>query len=77
MENHLHSFKDLFAQLGLANDEAAISAFLRAHAGLAPEIALSDAPFWSPTQAQFLCAQKAADSDWVDVIDHLDTALRG
>ena len=52
METTEHSIPALFAQLGLANDEASIQAFIRAHSPLADTVALHSAPFW--TQADGL-----------------------
>ena len=54
MDMSLHRFTELFAQLGLASDEASIRGFIKAHAPLAPDFALAEAPFWSASQAAFL-----------------------
>lgn len=70
-------FHDLFAQLGLPCDEQGIADFLRNHSPLAGSIKLSDAPFWSPAQAVFLREALLQDSDWAELADQLNIALRG
>lgn len=76
MDNTFHPLRDLFKQIGLGSSPKEIDAFLRAHAPLAEEIALPDAPFWSPTQAAFLRESLATDSDWAGMTDVLSAALR-
>jgi Protein of unknown function (DUF2789) len=44
----MHHFSDLFAQLGLPNDEYAIQRFIASHARLSSDFLLADAPFWTP-----------------------------
>ena len=53
MEKPIHALKDLFAQLGLPNDAAAIDAFIKAHSPLAETVKVADAPFWTTAQAAF------------------------
>lgn len=76
MEHQHHHFCELFAQLGLPSGEADIALFLRQHAPLPPEIHLSEAPFWTPTQAGLLREKKQEDADWAELVDQLDAALR-
>jgi len=76
MDTPLHRFHDLFSQLGLPSDEAAIQQFIATHAPLAAEIALADAAFWTPAQAQFLREALAQDADWAELVDQLNAALR-
>lgn len=76
MEHPDHPFSELFEQLGLAADEASIKAFLEQHAPLPPEMALYQAPFWNPAQAEFLYTALEEDADWAEVVDHLDASLR-
>lgn len=76
MEHHFHDFSELFAQLGLDNRPEEIERFLYRHAPLAGEVALPDAPFWSPTQAAFLREALAEDGDWSEIVDMLNLALR-
>jgi hypothetical protein len=70
-----HPLSELFAQLGLSNAPQEIEAFIAQHP-LAAAIALVDAPFWSPAQAQFLRESLEQDADWVEAVDHLDALLR-
>ncbi len=77
MEPAIHRFSELFAQLGLPNDPAAIRQFLTAHTPLSNDISLPDAPFWSPAQASFLREALLQDSDWAELADQLSEALRG
>ena len=76
MDTSIHRFTDLFAQLGLAADESSIRGFIAAHAPLAPEVALADAAFWTPSQAGFLREEIGRDADWAEVVDQLSAALR-
>lgn len=76
MDKPNHSFTDLFAQLGLPCEPPDIATFLAAHAPLADNIKLFDAPFWSAAQAAFLKEALQQDSDWADPVDNLSQALR-
>ncbi|MCV2353046.1 DUF2789 domain-containing protein [Paucibacter sp. B2R-40] len=76
MENSHHRFNELFAQLGLPNDDQGIHDFLTQHAPLAPEIRLGDAPFWNAAQAEMLRKARLDDADWAELVDQLDAALR-
>ena len=67
----------LFDQLGLPSTPAQIQAFIESHRPLAASTELHLAEFWSPSQADFLCTEMSGDSDWVMIIDRLNTALRG
>jgi hypothetical protein len=69
-------FTDLFKQLGLPCDEAAIAAFLTQHRPLSYDIRLEDAPFWTPGQSGFLKEQLANDAEWAVLVDQLSLALR-
>ena len=76
MEHPFHSFSELFKQLGLGSSHEEIEGFLREHVPLPTGILLSDAPFWSPAQAAFLREARESDSDWSEVVDALNVALR-
>ena len=76
MNKPSHSFSDLFAQLGLPCEPDDIAAFLAAHAPLADNVKLVEAPFWKPTQAAFLREALQQDSDWAALVDQLSAALR-
>jgi len=74
MEQHHHAFRDLFAQLGLPNSDAAIQRFCAEHS-LQQQTRLPDADFWTPAQAQFLRDAWRQDADWAEVIDQLNATL--
>jgi hypothetical protein len=76
MELHAHNVSHLFAQLGLPADDASIRQFVAMHAPLASELRLTEAPFWSRAQAEFLAGEIARDADWAEVVDQLDAMLR-
>ncbi|WP_341676742.1 DUF2789 domain-containing protein [Niveibacterium sp. SC-1] len=76
METPLHSMANLFAQLGLPQDPAAIDAFIASHAPLPDDIALAEAKFWTPAQAALLREALRADADWAEVVDQLSVRLR-
>ncbi len=76
MEHPFHSFSELFEQLGLESSPEEIEDFLRNHVPLPAGTALSDAPFWSAAQAAFLREARDADSDWSEIVDALNVALR-
>ena len=76
MDQPIHPFSELFAQLGLPSDEAAIRQFIAAHSPLRPDIDVADAPFWTDAQAAFLKEEKLEDADWAELVDQLNLALR-
>lgn len=76
MDKPIHRFHDLFAQLGLPNDNVSIEQFIGSHSPLAEEVKLPDASFWTPAQAAFLRESCVLDADWVGLADQLNAALR-
>lgn len=70
-----HSMSELFAQLGLPNEESDIQAFVAQHGALPDGARLVDAPFWNESQARFLRQQMLEDADWAQVIDELNLML--
>lgn len=76
MENPVHPLRELFKQLGLPADNAAIDGFIARHAPLPAQLRLAEARFWSTQQAQFLCEAVRDDADWAPVVDQLDALLR-
>ena len=76
MDANFHAMTDLFAQLGLPAEAVNIQAFIKSHHPLADHLKLHEAPFWNPSQAQFLREEVQDDADWVGVIDELNSALR-
>ncbi|WP_027477840.1 DUF2789 domain-containing protein [Curvibacter gracilis] len=76
MDPFFHRFSELFKQLGLPSDIESIKIFLRVHSPLASEVALENAPFWSPAQSALLRDELMRDADWAEVVDQLNAALR-
>ena len=76
MERPVHSMSNLFAQLGEANDAAAIARFIESHSPLADNVQLHEAHFWTASQAGFLCQSIADDADWAEITDVLNAGLR-
>ncbi len=76
MDMSQHTLSTLFDQLGLDSDDASIEQFLSQHSPLPQATALSEAPFWTPSQADFLREGLATDSDWAEIIDELNSLLR-
>jgi len=76
MENQLHTMSNLFAQLGLPAGSSDIERFIAAHSPLDDAVALHAAPFWTPSQASFLCNALQTDADWAEVVDVLNARLR-
>ncbi len=77
MEKSIHSFGELFAQLGLPNDAKSIAHFLKVHRSMADGFRLPEAPYWTPSQASFLRDSMTQDSDWSGLADQLAKALTG
>lgn len=77
MDTSAHSMQSLFLQLGLPNRPEDIESFIQAHQRLAIAVPLPQADFWSPSQAAFLREAIEEDSDWCEVVDDLDSRLRG
>jgi hypothetical protein len=75
MDTQFHHLSELFLQLGLPDDPAAMDQFIRAQGPLPPGTHLADATLWSSSQAQFLREQIAHDADWAEVVDALNALL--
>jgi hypothetical protein len=75
MEPTIHPFSELFAQLGLPEENDAIQSFISAHGPLPDGMRLEDAPFWTPAQSQLLREERQEDADWAMVVDRLNVAL--
>jgi hypothetical protein len=71
----MHTMNNLFAQLGLPSDEAAVEDFIASHRPLESGTALYRAPFWSNSQRTFLKEEIIEDADWAAVIDELNSRL--
>lgn len=75
MQQPMHDRSQLFAQLGLPSDSAAIDEFIARHAPLPEAQRLHEASFWTPAQAAFLREEMLGDADWAEVIDALNVDL--
>ena len=75
MESTVHPFSELFAQLGLADDNASIQQFIATHSPIPNDMRLEDAPFWSTAQSQLLREERRDDAAWAMVVDRLNVAL--
>jgi hypothetical protein len=75
MESTIHTLNNLFEQLGLPSDDIAIENFINSHSHLDTGLTLSEAPFWTPSQAAFLREEILKDADWAEVIDQLNVRL--
>lgn len=76
METNQHTINNLFAQLGLSADSNTINDFIESHRPIAQGLAISEAPFWTESQARFLRQQILHDADWAIVVDELSARLR-
>ena len=77
LDSTYHRFTELFQHLGLGSDTRSIQEFLACHSPLHPSILLENAPFWSEAQSALLRDEILLDADWAEVVDQLNTALRG
>ena len=76
MNASLHTMDNLFAQLGLPDELAAIDSFIASHRPLDSGVALYRASFWTASQRAFLKEEIIEDADWAPVIDELNGRLR-
>ncbi len=76
MDTWPHTLSALFDQLGLPSSELSIAQFIDQHSPLDPALSLVEAPFWNPAQRAFLIEVLADDSDWTELVEHLDAYLR-
>lgn len=76
METPVHTLGDLFAQLGLPAGEDEVEHFIARHRPMPDDMLLPDAPFWTPSQAQFLREEWREDADWAPLVDQLNVRLR-
>ncbi len=71
-----YTMNELFAQLGLDCDDAAIEAFIAAHQ-LDEDTKLKDAPFWNDSQRAFITEEFHKNAVWALVLDELNARLHG
>lgn len=65
---------NLFLQLGLDADPAAIAQFIKTHQ-LPADVGLAEAPYWNDAQRQFLAEEIKEDAAWAIVVDQLNESL--
>lgn len=75
MDTQFHHLSELFQQLGLPADPAAIDQFIQERGPLPAGVPMADATLWSTSQAQFLREQIADDANWAEVVDALNALL--
>lgn len=66
----------LFKELGLNSDPCAIDEFIEKNKILTGELHIADAPFWNPSQSEFIRDSLYYDSEWSYAVDQLDIILR-
>ncbi|MBL4638486.1 MAG: DUF2789 domain-containing protein [Proteobacteria bacterium] len=74
MDTSMHTMENLFLQLGLSNTETDIDEFIATHHIQANE-SIAQAHFWTAAQAAFIQECLTEDSDWAEVVDHLNAQL--
>ncbi|WP_424566664.1 DUF2789 domain-containing protein [Thiothrix litoralis] len=74
MTEQIYSLSTLFEQLGLSGKEEDIDSFIGSHQ-LASDVQLTNAGFWTSSQANFLREGLMHDSNWAEVIDELNVRL--
>lgn len=75
MELPVKDLTTLFDQLGLDSDKASIDAFVAKHYPLPDDVKISEAPFWTPSQAAFLKEEIMNDAGWEPIVDELNVLL--
>jgi len=74
MDTTPHTMNTLFAQLGLPNGDNEIAQFVQEH-HLANATRVTEADFWTASQAGFLQELLQEDADWAILVDELDSML--
>ncbi len=74
MDDTTPRMTNLFLQLGLDADPAAIAQFINTHQ-LPADVMLADAPYWDNAQRQFLTEEIKEDAEWAIVVDQLNESL--
>lgn len=74
MDTGLQNLSALFEQLGLKNDEINMKIFLATH-HLPKGVSISEASFWTASQAEFLRECLNQDAEWAESVDLLATMM--
>jgi hypothetical protein len=75
MDTTTPTLETLFDQLGLPSDQDSIEAFVAKNGPLPEGVKLSEASFWSDSQARFLKEQLIEDDSWAPAVDDLNALL--
>ncbi|MBB1486008.1 DUF2789 domain-containing protein [Oceanospirillum sediminis] len=75
MDLSKHTMSTLFAQLGLPNDDKFIARFILQNT-LPEGQPIYEASCFNDSQTAFLAQGLDEDSDWTELIDSLDAAMR-
>lgn len=75
MDTTPHDLPTLFAQLGLPAEPADIDRFVATHRPLPAGTKLTEATFWSDSQARFLREEIMEDAEWAPAVDQLNALL--
>lgn len=76
MDTEFHTMNNLFEQLGLVSSQQDIEDFISQHKAIPKDVQLNQADCWNDSQKALLTEAIASDSDWAEVVDHLDARLR-
>lgn len=76
MRHTTHSLPCLFSKLGIDSSRGNIEKFIDENCGLPADIALAEAACWNESQAEFLKYIITNESEWSEVVQHLDMLLR-
>ena len=76
MEPFRHTMNDLYQQLGVGTQEAAIAAFIQSHQLAKTSKPVQYADCFTQHQQAFMQQAYEQDADWVALIEQLDVLLR-
>lgn len=76
MQSGIHTFEELFQQLGLPSKPEQIDKFVQMHSPLQSHVPIEQAHFWNTGQINFLQEAIAENSEWAELVDQLDAMLR-
>ncbi len=65
---------NLFEQLGLDSSEEGIQTFIENHQ-MDASMSITQAPYWTDAQRQFLSEKIQSDGEWATVVDQLNESL--
>ena len=74
MDTNEIRMSNLFLQLGLEADDAAIAQFITSHQ-LPADVYIIDAPFWNEGQRSFLTETMEREGSWIHIVEALNESL--